>query len=316
MESSMVGNTAASCAVNPAETGTDRAGDAPYHRALAHDRRRVGRGVAAIVLVVVGLFGFGSVITWLAARIDLSMGRVNPTLGGDDVTVLFQAAGAASVALLIPWSMLVQRWLYGVRGRSLISVVCRFRFDEFGRALLFAGPLSVLCIAVVSLVTPIEPAQFSAVDLVGLLAVTLLLTPLQAAGEEFGFRGLVLRVASSWNRDPRTALVVGVVVSAALFAAIHFQGNPWLNIHYLTLGVGAALITWRTGGLETAVVLHALNNTISFTFALVLHTDLLGGTGDPVLLLLAVPTVATTAAVFVSTRQHGPTTTPVRSTTP
>ncbi|GAB2652855.1 CPBP family intramembrane metalloprotease [Saccharopolyspora gloriosae] len=310
----MAGSTAAPWAVDPAETGTDRVGGVPYHRALVHDRRRVGRGVAAIVLVVVGLFGFGSVITWLAAQADLAMGRVNPTLGGDDVTVLFQAAGAASIALLIPWSMLVQRWLYGVRGRSLISVVSRFRFDRFGWAFLFAGPLSVLCIAIVSLVTPVEPAQFNSADLIGLLAVTLLLTPLQAAGEEFGFRGLVLRVASSWNRNPRTALVVGVVVSAALFGAIHFQGNLWLNLNYLTLGVGAALITWRTGGLETAVVLHALNNTVSFTFALVLHTDLLGGTGEPALLLLTVPTIATTAAVFATTRRHGSTTARARPT--
>ncbi len=310
----MAGDTVAARAVRSARTGAEHPGDVPYHRALVGDRRQVGRGIAAITLVVVGLFGAGSAITWLAARIDLAMGRVNPTLGGDDVTIAFQAAGAASVAVLIPWSMVVQRLLYGVRGRSLVSVVSRFRFDEFGRALVFAGPLSVLCITAVSLVTPVEPARFSTVDLVGLLAVTLLLTPLQAAGEEFGFRGLVLRVASSWSRDPRTSLVLGVVVSAVLFAAIHVQGNPWLNIHYLTLGVGAALITCRTGGLETAVVLHALNNTVGFAFALVLHTDLLGGTGAPVLLLLAVPTVATTAAVLLS-RRHRPTAEGVRTTT-
>ncbi|BBG02201.1 MULTISPECIES: CPBP family intramembrane glutamic endopeptidase [Pseudonocardia] len=267
------------------------AGDIEYHRALVSERRRVWRGIAAIGLVLAGLFGFGSVITWLAAQVDLSMGRVNPTLGGDDVTVLFQAAGAISIALLIPWSMLVQRWLYGVRGRTLVSVVGRFRFDVFGRALLVVGPVSVLCVVVVSLLGPVEPTGFSTVDLIGLLAVTLLLTPLQAAGEEFGFRGLVFRVAGSWNRNPRTALVVGVAVSAVLFAVIHFRSDLWLNIHYLALGVGAAVVTWRTGGLETAVVLHALNNTLAFAFALVIHTDLLGGGTGPVLLVLVVPTV-------------------------
>jgi len=44
-----------------------------------------------------------------------------------------------SPALLIPWSMLIQRWLYGVPGASLHSVVSRFRFEVFGRALLVLG---------------------------------------------------------------------------------------------------------------------------------------------------------------------------------
>ena len=36
---------------------------------------------------------------------------------------------------------LIQRWFYGVRDASLHSVVSRFRFDLFGRALLVLGPV-------------------------------------------------------------------------------------------------------------------------------------------------------------------------------
>ncbi|MEU6696233.1 type II CAAX endopeptidase family protein [Pseudonocardia sp. NPDC046786] len=276
--------------------------DTPYHRALVSEHRQVWRGVAAVVLVIVGLFGFGAVLTWSAAQLDLAMGRTSPTLGGDDVTVLYHAANAASVALLVPWSILLQRWLFGARAISLVSVVSRFRFDRFGRAFLFVGPVSVVCMAVLTLVTPVEAVQWRTADLVGMLVVTLLLTPLQAAGEEFGFRGLVFRVAGSWGRDPRSGLVVAVSVSSILFAAVHFQPDLWLNIHYLALGVGAALVTWRTGGLETAIVLHALNNTLSYTFALVVQTDLLSGTGEPATLLLSLPTVA----ALVLTCRNGP----------
>lgn len=35
----------------------------------------------------------------------------------------YLATNLVSVALVIPWSMLVQRWLYGIGGRSLHSVL-------------------------------------------------------------------------------------------------------------------------------------------------------------------------------------------------
>ncbi len=90
----------------------------PYHLVLAGEKRRVGRGVLALVLLLVGLFGFGGVITALGAAVDESMGRLNPISGGTEFTPVYHAANTLSIALLIPWSMLLQRWLYGVRGAS------------------------------------------------------------------------------------------------------------------------------------------------------------------------------------------------------
>lgn len=83
----------------------------------------------------------------------------------------------ASIALLISWSMVIQRRLYGVR-------------------------------------------------VLWLLATTLLLTLLQALGEEYGLRGLVFRVAGSRGRGPRTALVLGVLVSSVTLAVIHLSTDP------------------------------------------------------------------------------------------
>src|SRR5262245_44426325 len=111
-----------------------------YHRVLAGEKRRIGRGILAIVLLVAGLYGLNSISSLVAASIDTQLGRTNPTLGGTDYTPLYHSANMVSVALLIPWSMVIQRWLYGVRGALLHSVVSRFRFDVFGRALLLIGP--------------------------------------------------------------------------------------------------------------------------------------------------------------------------------
>jgi hypothetical protein len=78
--------------------------------------------------------------------VDASIG----TEGRVAYTPLVHAAGMVSVALLIPWSMAIQRWLYGVRGPSLHSVFSRFRFDVFGRALLLIGPAWGIALATVA----------------------------------------------------------------------------------------------------------------------------------------------------------------------
>ncbi|MFD3686322.1 type II CAAX prenyl endopeptidase Rce1 family protein [Nocardiopsis sp. NPDC058631] len=284
-----------------------------YHRVLAGDKRRIARGILAIVLLVAGLFAFSIVFSQAAAFVDAQMGRTNPAAGGTDYTPLYHGATMFSLALLIPWSMLIQRWLYGVKGASLHSVVSRFRFDVFGRALLFIGPFWLIAVTVMNVSAPPEQTHWPVADLVGMLVLTLLLVPLQTAGEEYGLRGLVFRVAGSWNRGPRTALVVGVLVSSLVFTTIHGAGDPWINLWYFTLAVSLAVITWRTGGIETAVVIHALLNTLTFLLLIALHIDIgasiadrSAGTGSPILLVPSVTVAVIAAVVWLRTRRTGP----------
>jgi uncharacterized protein len=186
-----------------------------YHRVLAGEKRRIGRGVLAVVLLLAGMVVFPTVIGRAAALIDVQWGNNPPSLtGGTDHTPLHNAATMFSLALLIPWSMGIQRWLYGVRGASLHSVVSRFRFDMFGRALLFLGPVLVIVLMLGVLLIPGEETYWSHADLIGVVLGVLLLTPLQTAGEEYGVRGLLFRVAGSWARGPRAGLVVGVLVTS------------------------------------------------------------------------------------------------------
>jgi uncharacterized protein len=288
----------------------------PYHRALAGEERRIGRGVLALVLLLAGLFGVGGVLSALGSAIDEAMGRTNPIAGGNEFTPIYQAANLISIALMIPWSMLIQRRLYGVKGSSLHSVLSVFRPAVFGRAVLTLGPIWVLYMTVFFLLSPYTEGPWRFSDLVALFAITLLLSPLQSAGEEYGYRGLAFRVAASWGRGHRTALVLGLTVSSLLFAAIHLSSDPWLNVYYLTLGVTFGLITWRTGGLETSVVIHGTNNTLVYLLALVTHADLVAGSdrsagaGSVVTLIPCVLLVAVTAVVWSRTRRTGPALTP------
>jgi membrane protease YdiL (CAAX protease family) len=281
-----------------------------YHRVLADGRRRIGRGVAAIALLVIGAVGLGFVTAEIAAVLDTQMGRSNPTSGGTDITPLYQAGNMAALALLIPWSMCVQRWLYGVRGATLHSVTGRFRFDLLGRAIVLVGPLWVVVIVLSTAVPGQVP--WSSADLVAMLLVTVLLTPLQSAGEEYGLRGLVFRVAGSWTRGPRAGLVLGIVVSSVVFVSLHLSPDLWLNFYYFAPALSFALITWRTGGIEIAIVVHALNNTLLFLFDTVLHSDFpslqerSAGGGSALLLIPAAGLVVVTAVVWVATRRTGP----------
>lgn len=289
----------------------------PYHRVLAGEKRRVWRGVLAIVLLVAGMLLFSTALTFLAVAVDTLTGRSDPMSGGFELTPLLNASTLLAMALLIPWSMLIQRWLYGVRGASLHSVLGYFRSEFFTRALLVLGPVWVVYMTVFSFFGPYEEGVWSTVDLFLSFGIFLLLVPLQSAGEEYGFRGLVFRVAASWGRGPRTALLLGVTVSSLVFMAAHFAADPWLNLYYFTFGATLALITWRTGGLEVAIVIHAVNNTLAFLTVLITRSDLAAGfdrsagVGSAIMLVPCVLLIAVTAAVWLLTRRTGPALTPV-----
>ncbi|MGM7666058.1 lysostaphin resistance A-like protein [Microbacterium sp. A93] len=284
--------------------------DVEYHRVLAGEKRRIGRGILAIVLLIGGMLFFSILFSAVVTMVQGS--RADGTVA---YTPLFHAAGMASVAILIPWSMLIQRWLYGLKGASLHSVISRFRFDIFGRALLFLVPAWTVITAILYW-APLPETTWSQTDVVWFLIATLLLTPLQGAGEEYGFRGLILRVAGGWARGARAGLVVGIVVSSVLFALVHFSTDLLLNVNYLIFALGTALVTWRSGGIEIAVVLHAGFNTLGFLFDAALHVDITAaydrtaGVGTMTTLLPGVVIAITVLIVWMRTRRTGPARTP------
>jgi uncharacterized protein len=287
-----------------------------YHRVLAGEKRRIGRGILAIVLLLAGLVVFPTVIGRLFGMIDLNWGYTTPPTGGTDYTPLHHAGAMLSLALLMPWSMLIQRWLYRVPGASLHSVISRFRFDIFGKALLVFGPIWVLANAV-GFFTPVSEAPWSRFDLIGILLATVLLTPLQAAGEEYGVRGLMFRVIGGWTRNARVGLIAGALGSAVAFTAVHGSTDIYINIWYFTLWSSLAIITSRTGGLEIAVMLHAVLNTFILLGAPLLRIDLGGqladrsaGVGSPTQLIPAAVVIVITAIIWWWTRKTGPALTP------
>jgi membrane protease YdiL (CAAX protease family) len=96
------------------------------------------------------------------------------------------------------------------------------------------------------------------------LLVLAFLTPLQAAGEEFAFRGYLVQAFG--GIAGRTWAAVGL--PAALFALAHGAQDPPVFFDRLAFGVVAGLAVVFTGGLEAGIAMHVLNNWLAFGLAL------------------------------------------------
>ena len=93
----------------------------------------------------------------------------------------------------------------------------------------------------------------------------LLLTPLQAAGEEYAFRGY-LQQAFGGLFGSR---VFAVGLSSLLFALAHGLGQSWpVFVDRLAFGLVAGVLVILTGGLEAGIAMHVLNNWLAFGLAL------------------------------------------------
>ena len=98
---------------------------------------------------------------------------------------------------------------------------------------------------------------------IGIIVVTLLAIPLQAAGEEVAFRGAVIPAAGSWFRGTRLAVVFGILVSGALFALVHVSLDPWFVSYLFVFSACAAIMGLISGGLEAAIAFHVSNNVLA-----------------------------------------------------
>ena len=96
------------------------------------------------------------------------------------------------------------------------------------------------------------------------LLLVLITSPLQAAAEEFFFRGYLQQTIGSLTGRSW----VGIVSSALVFAVLHGGQNAALFVHRLGFGLIAGVLVWATGGLEAAIAAHVVNNVFAFTYSL------------------------------------------------
>ena len=267
----------------------------PYHRLLT----RTGAGWRAVVCAVMGLAGLAllPVVSFLAVYAGaFVLGYDDFELNLDDGVNAGEILGTnLGLALLIPYSFFLARVLYGVRPRWVSSarpgLRGRWLLICIGIAAAVQGLLLVLGLAGVA--SERESALDSAVW--WMLLVVVLTTPLQATGEEYLFRGVLLQGLGA-TRLPTWACCLA---SGLLFATAHLQFAPELFADRLLLGVVFAYLAIKTGGLEAPIAIHAVKNLVVLIPAALLEEteDAIDPTGvtwipfivDVVLLAILVP---------------------------
>ena len=249
----------------------------PYHLVLQGGRPGVWRPIvgtvalAASFLLVVPLlvqlpFAFG-----LAVAGEPVLDGMEQLLDFDDPTPLGLAYLNLALAGAIPVAWLISRALHGLRPGWLASVRPRIRW---GWMVLCFG-ISIAALFATLVVSAMMPAQEQGAELSGtvndftsttrdFLLVVLFLTPLQAAGEEYAFRGYLTQACGAvfgrrW---------VAVLLPALLFALAHGSQSAPIFVDRLAFGLVAGVAVVLTGGLEAGIAMHVLNNWLAFGLAL------------------------------------------------
>jgi membrane protease YdiL (CAAX protease family) len=215
-------------------------------------RPLVGLGLLGVAAVVVGsLVGVLGILT--GVRPDLSL------FDATDPAVLLLTNASLLVVIPVVWLSWVVAHRMGPGWSS--SVLARFR----RRLLLRCLALALLSVgiaagaAVLLRITAGGAAVDGPVRSWGwLLAVVLLTTPLQAAAEEYLFRGYLSQSIAGWIGRRTAGAVVAAVVTATLFSLAHLPPDLPAFLTRLALGLAASAVVVLTGGLEAAVALHVV----------------------------------------------------------
>lgn len=199
------------------------------------------------------------------------------------------------LALLIPVAWLLYWLVYRGSPRRLASTRPGLRVPWLLRCSWMAAVVWSLFLVLGTVAAYSERKNPVDSAVIWFLVVVLLTTPLQAAGEEYVFRGLVLQALGA----ARLPTWVCCVISGAIFATAHLQFALPLFADRLVLGVVLAWVAIKTGGLEAGIALHAVKNLAALIPAALIEqvSDALDPSGvtwlpfglDVVLLAILVP---------------------------
>lgn len=272
------------------------------------------RPVLVLGLGVVAFFGISIVVTIIALVVEAPYAPGGLVGLLDDVAAGVLSPGlvlanSIAIALMLPACFAIAA-VIGQRPGYLSSVLGRFRWGFFWRAIGVALAFMLVFVGISVLIEGVEAQGLEIRDYTWWLLIGLVLvTPFQAAAEEYLIRGLLFRVVGSWCAAPTAALIVGGLLNSLVFMLMHGAGDVWLNLVYLSLGFMLSYITWRTGGLEAAVAVHIANNMFGMSMLAFQDVssafDRSAGAGRPALLWQVLALGAAVAVIEVVARRRG-----------
>lgn len=278
-----------------------------YHHFWRSERYRWWKGLLTLAAVTAVWLGFSLFIGFVVGMLTWVM---DPTAEYDAnrTTPLSFLAGILSIAVLVPASLLLAWAVTGQRPKWLTSVVGGMRWRWFWTT---TGVFGVLLIAYNAFgwwsgAYDVELGWQGGTSVVLIVGI-LLITPFQAAGEEYLLRGVATRAIGSWIKPRLVSALVAGAVTAVMFMSLHGAGDPWLNVFYLSFAVCASVMVWRTGGLEAALALHIVNNLVAeVAFPFMDISDIFdrsaGVAGPAVLIDIAVMVTGTVIVLLLAKR--------------
>ena len=296
----------------PAPASVLPAEPVPYHQMLRGPRFRWWKPLLTLLLAV--LIYLPLAVLSLVPLVVVGLASGAPDLGllGFDVKDLSPTAFVVvnlSLIALIPVSALSIWIVHQIRPRYLSSVAGGIRWRWLARSTLVVLPLWLIYLALGLVLAPAESARPE--QWLSLLIIVLIMTPLQAAGEEYFFRGWLMQNVGAYFARPMLGLVVSVTVSSVVFAAAHGSPDPWILGSIGCFAVAAGVAAYRTGGLEAGIAMHAVNNMLAFGVVLVVggwEEAFVGADsqGTPAVLLLSVLSQGgALALVLWQAKRHG-----------
>ena len=239
-----------------------------------HELHRLGRSnwlraVLGVLMLVVALLVVPALLIGAYAGAGSPFGRFEL----DPLTPVGLAVVCVSLALLTPIIIATTRLCHGVSGGWVVSVVGRLRW----RWLLVCSGLAAVVLLATAVLGSVLPdhggaaVEASVNDLTGraiaFALIVVLLVPLQAAGEEYAFRGYLTQAVGGVVPG-RAGTAAAVVVPALLFALAHGVQSAPVFLDRFLFGVVAGVLVIVTGGLEAGIAMHVLNNGVAFGLTL------------------------------------------------
>ncbi|SDE26477.1 CAAX protease self-immunity [Auraticoccus monumenti] len=206
------------------------------------------------------------------------------------------AVGNLFIALLVPVSTVLHAIIDGAAPGTLSSVAGRFRWVVLARAAVVVVPVWIVFTVLVQPALGTGSPRWTGLNLV-LCVVAVITIPLQSAGEEYLFRGLLLRAVGALFARPVVAFVVATLTTALGFGLVHGASDPWAVAYYIVMGISFAVLAERTGGLEIPVLVHAANNTL--LLVPVIMAGQLSTVSTPTGPVVLVPVVVMAVTTFV-----------------
>ena len=184
---------------------------------------------------------------------------------GIDTNVMLAVTLFIFIVLLVAGAFFIRQ----LQGRSWTEVVNgtrRVRWGHFFGGFAVWGAINVVVFAVGYVMDPDNfEFRFDVWRFIPLLLIAVTMIPIQAASEEFFFRGYLAQGVASWTHSRWWTLVVPSV----LFGLMH-TANPevteygfWVMMpQYILLGAMFGLAALLDDGIEVAMGAHAVNNLL------------------------------------------------------